>query len=495
MYHRRRSYRPRRHFFRHRRWRYPRRHWRRAWRRRYRRPRVRAIIQQQPRRKKILVVTGWEILGQIGSQLKYVYDDNTKTPRVEVINIAPMNKQVKYLMGMIPQGLANTCSDTWTDGMKERNEGGLGKTGPTHWDFVGGWGYAKFDLQSLILRNLLGMNRFSENIRTYTHIKFLKFKIQLVPGPSVDYLFRIQQHRGPQDWEEPLLHPAHLLNMPFVTWVQSIKRSKCCRMKVLRRRAGTDLNGWYDMESFRNYELFSYMWSAFDPNNPLGKNPILPGDNKGASTTTKWWNDDWMRARQSSRDQKISINMKLDWTQRNTYDNNFVKSIDPEHLTNETTNFWDWLLGKSPPQGKSSPFVPPILSSEYVNTLWFRYKFYFQIGGASISREAISWPLRETTDNTVPCGVAGCPYCIKEGDTDEHGILKEKALERITESPERRKKRLVEKLSRALRQRRKRKRITWWDEGKAEEYVSTPHTHPKNFKNKCIRRLATRLGL
>nr|ASH99089.1 ORF1 [Giant panda anellovirus] len=491
MYYRRRPYRRRRHFLHHRKRRY-RRLWRRAHRRRgyYRRRRVSTIKQVNPRRRRLLVCTGWEILGQIGSQLKYTIKSDGK-PQIDVLNPIPANKQVTYLSQMVPQGLENKCSDTWV--MNIRDPSGMAnKKGPTHWDFCGGWGYAKFDFQSLILRNLLGMNRFSESILTFTHIRFLKFKVQLVRGPSLDYLFRLQMHRGPQDWESPLIHPSHLINMPFVTWVESTKRSKCCRMKTLRRIATTDLSGWYDIESFRALELFSYQWTVFDPNNPLGKNPIIPKSNK------KWWNDDWMRA-MAGENKKISENRHLNWQDRTTYDQGFVKTIDPKKL-NATQNFWDWVFtgfDTKNTAGKTTPFLPPIMPSEYVNTFWFRYKIYFQIGGQTISRNAPPWPLRETTDNTGKCMVTNCPYCIKEGDLDDTGQLKEKALERITEPPERRKKKLVEKLARALQQRRKRNRrhITWWDEGKAEEHVSTTHTRPKNFKNKCLRRLAERLGL
>nr|USZ80611.1 ORF1 [Tick-associated anellovirus 10] len=520
MYFRRRPYRRRRNFLHHRRRRWFRRHWRRAHRRRgwYRRRRVRNIRQLQPRRKRLLVVTGWEILGQVGSQIKYVVnekkDGSQSEPeaRIDILNPIPMNKQVKYLSLMIPQGLANTCQDKWTENMKKWDYDQKSEQpyylGPNHWDFCGGWGYAKFDFQSLILRNLLGMNRFSEDITNFTHIRWLKFKFQLIRGPSVDYLFRIQMHRGPQDFESPLVHPAHLLNMPFVTWVESIARSKCCRKKVLRRLATTDLSGWYDIESFRNQELVSYQWSAFDPNNPLGKNPDLPG---AKTDKFKWWDDGWMRIRAATTNdataqKPIKTNRDLNWQDRTTYDNTFVQELDKKVNNYQQSwfqNIWDWVYSYTKDDytnqklGKNTPFCPPVLPSTYVNTLWFRYKFYFQVGGATIGRYAPEWPLRETHDNTAKvCRIPGCKYCIKEGDLDKDGVLTEEAYERITEPPERGKKTLVEKLARALQRRRKRKRerkITWWDE--KEEEPGTAHSHSKNGKAERIRYLAARLGL
>nr|UZV41774.1 MAG: ORF1 [Anelloviridae sp.] len=473
----------RRHFIRYRRWRKPRRHWRRAWRRYRRRSRVRPIIQVQPRRKRFLVVTGWEILGVQGSQVSYKVPQ-AGDPTIEITNVAPSNKQVTYLYKMVPATPQNTCDDRW-----------ISETGkPTFWDFVGGFGQAKFDLQSLILRNLLGMNRFSENIRTFSHIRFIKVKIQLVRGPTIDYLFRIQMHRAPFDVETNMIHPAHFLNMPFVTWVESVSRSKCCRMKVLRRRAPTDLSGWYDIETFRNYELITYQWTVFEPNNPLGKNPQID-QNK------TWWDDSWMRLKSTAH--QIGINKKIDWQDRGSWDATFVNKIakdqgfenkDPK--PQDGVNWWDWIFKTTTmtTKGKNTPFLPSIINSDRINTFWFRYKFYFQVGGAGISRELMDWPIRETyNDNNVCTGDRTCPYCIKEGDLDDTGLLKEEAYERITRPPEHRKKKLVALLAQLIRERRKRKRVRWADEREKEEGTSPTHSDPKKFKIECIRNLATRL--
>nr|UZV41770.1 MAG: ORF1 [Anelloviridae sp.] len=484
MYYRRRY---RRHWRRphiyHRRRRYPRRHWRRAWRR-YRRNRVRRITQVQPRKKKYITVTGWEILGIIGSQLQYIWNHTSNEGSVQVRNVAPVNKQVDYLSFLIPPSLGNVCDDTWDTGATR----GHNRENITYWNFVGGWGYAKFDLQSLILRNLLGFNRFSESITGYTHIRFVKFKLDLVRGRDADYLYRLQMHRGPKDFEQDLIHPAHLLNMPFVTWVESIQRSKCCRHKILRRRPGTDLTGWYDIESFRNFELFSYMWTVFDPDNPMGKNPNLPNDKK-------WWNDDWMRT--FKKEDKIKENIKIPWTTR-SWDNTFVSKVNSQQTGQKT--WWDWLMGEQEFQsahGKQTPFLPPLLPTQQVNTLWFRYKIVFQVGGGSITRVLQNWPIRETSDNAGKCSDPSCRACIKEGDTDDSGILTDEALERITESPEHREKTLVEKLTRIIRQRRKRKRVRWWDSDTEEEEKEPgpSHAHTQKRKDKRIRYLASRLGL
>ncbi|ASH99079.1 ORF1 [Pitorquevirus ursid7] len=484
-YRRRRRWPWRRHFVRYRRWRKPRKYWKRAWRRyRSRRSKVRTVVQVQPRRRKLLVVTGWEILGVQGSQISYrVTPGDDAESHIDIVNVAPSNKMVTYLHKMVPAAPSNQCTDQWiaTD---QR---------PTYWDFVGGFGKAKFDLQSLILRNLLGMNRFSENIRGYTHIKFLRMKFQLVRGPTVDYLFRLQMHRAPFDLEDGLIHPAHFINMPFVTWVESVARSKCCKMKVLRRRAPTDLTGWYDIETFRNYELVTYQWTVFDPNNPLGKNPRI-------TKNKTWWDDSWMREKKTKK--RITLNRTIEWANRVKYDQAFVKTIAENAGADDTdepkppneTNWWEWIFGtNSDTKGKNTPFLPSILPSSQVNTLWFRYKFYFQLGGSGISRDLQDWPIRETYDNNAPCTGGECPYCIREGDLDDTGMLKEKAYERITRPPEHRKKKLVALLAKLIRERRKRKRVRWADQREEEEGTGPTHSDPKKFKIECIRNLATRL--
>nr|ASH99095.1 ORF1 [Giant panda anellovirus] len=483
MYSRRRYRRGyRRHFLRHRKWRRPRRIWRRHWRR-YRRPRVRSVTQVQPRKKKTIVVTGWEILGTIGSQIQYRYDEGTKSGHIDIQNIAPTNKQVDYLAHLIPQRLNNQCSDTWGQGTPRTAQPAKE---PNYWNFVGGWGYAKFDFQSLVLRNLLGFNRFSDSFVGYTHIRIIKFRLDLVRGYSVDYLYRLQMHRGPQDREDPLMHPANLLNMPFVTWVESVKRSKCCRHKIIRRRPGIDYTGWYDIETFRNYELFSYMWTAFDPNNPMGKNPRV-------DSRTEWWDQSWITSK--GKDTKIRENMNVTWFDRN-WDNTFVKNVN--NIMTPEDSIWDFIWPQQKPEnfkGKHTPFLPPVINTEVINTLWFRYKIWFQVGGGSISRISPWWPIRETVDTTNPKNGCppNCPYCIHKGDTDEQGILTEHALERITGDAEHRQRDLVEKLARIIRQSRKRKRVTWEDE--KEETASPTHTNPKKGKIKCLRYLASRIGL
>nr|UZV41782.1 MAG: ORF1 [Anelloviridae sp.] len=471
-----------RHFLRHRGRRRYRRHWRRPWRR-YRKRRVRKVYQTQPRKVTPLLVQGWEILGVQGAQLEFHYLNNKWD--IHIRNAAPSNKQVEYFSKTVPPNINNTCEDKW-------------QSGPKYWDFVGGWGQAKFDLQSLVLRNLLGFNRFSEDIRKYTHIKFKGLKFQLIRAMDLDYLFRPQMHRGPFDYETSLIHPAHLLNMPWVKWVQSITRSNCCKSPTIRRRTPPDLSGWFDIETFRNYELITYQWTVFDPNNPMGRNttPI------GTTEQSKFFDDDWMRPSSNKETISVNLNDRVRWADRTSYDSQFVGDMNNAagHQAPDSNLFdfiWDkinqWNQNdKGFRKGKTTPFLPPMIESPQVNTFWFRYRFYFLLGGSTISRNLQKWPIRETEDDLKPCtGHQGCPACIHEGDLDPFGVLTEKALKRITEPPEHRKKKLVEKLAKLIRHRRKRKRVTWWDETTTRN--SPTHSNPKKKRLRDLRYLASSL--
>nr|UZV41780.1 MAG: ORF1 [Anelloviridae sp.] len=468
----------RRPIFRHRRRRRRYHHWRPRWRR-YRRSKVRKIYQTQPKRIQPLLVQGWEILGVQGTQLEFHKLDEAEKWDIHIRHLAPTNKMVDYLSKMQPIAIENKCSDTWQT------------PGPSYWDFVGGYGQAKFDLQSLVLRNLLGFNRFSEDIRKFTHIKFRGLKFQLIRAPTLDYLFRPQMHRGPFDLEYPLLHPANLLNMPWVKWVQSVARSNCCRSPSIKRRPPPDLSGWFDIETFRNYELITYQWSVFDPNNPMGRNtkPV------GAGKTDKFFDDGWMNIDTRKANINVNLNERAKWGDRWLWDTNFVQDVNKYVQNEQNPGVWDviWNQTNQPQfrKAKMTPFLPPMIESDEINTFWFRYKFFFLLGGSTISRSLQKWPIRETQDDIKYCdGGANpqeCQYCIDpERDLDAYGLLTKKAFKRITEPAQHRKKKLVEKLARIIRHRRKRKRVTWWD-------TSTTHPDSKKKKSDHFGYMATRL--
>ncbi|WCS65236.1 ORF1 [Grizzly bear anellovirus 5] len=432
---RRRRFTPRRHkfHFRKRRWPWRRRRWH------YRKRRGRKVITQQiPKKTKFLTVRGFEILGINGSQINYIKKENTWY--IEVRNVAPVNKRVEYLQKMIPiPPQTPKCTDQLV-------------SGATYWDFVGGYSFAQFTFRDLLIRNVLGWNRFSEDISGYSFIKFLGYSFKLNRATEIDYLFRCDPHRGSQDWETPLIHPANLINMPFVTWVESVKRTHCCKAKIIKRKPPPDLiSTWFDIEQFQNYYLTGYQWTIFNPNNPMGKNPIIKQGVPGPIT------NDWMNIPSGTK----IVNYCPPWMDRTKYDNEFVNYVNTETGGGGQGSIWDWLLGTNK-KGKYSPFLPPLYGTENVNTIWIQYKFHFKVGGAGIGRYPQKYPIQEAAQCN-PCG-QNCTACIRPGELDNEGFIKEKAFQRIIGLPEYRRKRILEKLARIIQHRRKQRRVHWWDE-------------------------------
>nr|WBM82650.1 MAG: ORF1 [Torque teno polar bear virus 16] len=481
-YRARRRFTRRRHLFRYRR----RRRWLPRRRRRFGRRRSVPVRQYRPRKTTHLTVRGWEFLGQLGTEITYnwVPEDNEKPGgegkwSIDLTDVAPTNKEVVYLQTLIPDAPADytRCSDRFAF----RNT--------SHWDFVGGFGAARFTFRTLLIRALLGFARFSTSLKGWSFIKFKGFSFKLNRGKTIDYLFRASTHIGREDVETSLIHPASFLNLPFVKWVQSVFRTKCCKSPVVRRKPDISIYGWHDIEDFQNMLLARYEWTAFDPNNPLGKNPNITKQLKAPIK------NDWMQETNANYSGNRGVVPQMStycpkWLNRKDYDSAFVNYINFCQQDQKTKRaWWEWDLeneeqankqnwDKDTGLGRVSPFLPTLMPAERPETLWFQYIFKFQLGGAGIGRYPPSYPIREA-DTCGPCPnqsgcSAACDACIDpKKDLDSWGLLTKKAYERITRGPQRTKKRLVEKLARIIQlRRRKRRRVHWADEEKEAPFIT-----------------------
>nr|UZV41788.1 MAG: ORF1 [Anelloviridae sp.] len=324
------------------------------------------------------------------------------------------------------------------------------------WDFVGGWGHAEFTFRTLLIRAILGFARFSDSTRGFPFIRFLGYQMQLIRAPEISYLFRPEGHRGKQDYEDVLQHPAHFINLPFVKIVESIIRSKCCKHPWIKRRADPSIfGGWHDITDFQNVRLTGYQWTTIDMDNPLGKNPQM-GRNTESPIINNWMGE--------SKDQQMSTYCPS-WLNIEKFDEDFVKYINRQ-ITGNAQDFWDWILPQTGVKPKMGPFKQSLINTSSPNTLWFRYRFFFQLGGAGIGRLPPEYPIREA-DTCEPCKKT-CEACIKEGDLDRWGLLKKAAFNRITGLTKHRKKAVVAKLAKLVllrqRDRAKRKRVRFSDE-------------------------------
>nr|UZV41792.1 MAG: ORF1 [Anelloviridae sp.] len=441
MWNTRRSITRRRHFFRYRRRpRRPRhRYWPRRWRRwnHYKRhPRVHkeVLTEYTPRKQKRITCIGWEIMGCNGSSIKQWTSSN----QLLLNYFTPNNKEVKYYQTM---GMTNTNTNYQ---LHKVNWG----------DFQGGYGGAWFTFTTLLQRNRLGMNRFTDSFEGFDWIKYLGCRIQLIRAVEIDYLFRPDLRRAPSSQESAdeaqNIHPANLLNFPFVKWVQSLKRSKCCKTISFKIHPPAEMIGWWGVETFMPKTLFGYQWTTIDPNNPLGMNP-----NTQISLNDGPINNEWLGA-----DNKNIDTFCATWGNRTTWDNQFLDSVVPDGTYQKR----DQTIPKNNKKPKHSPFCPPIIFCDFVNTFWFRYKFFFKVGGTNISRYPVRVPF---TEINPPCNPQTCEACIKEGDLNKWGLLKEKSLQRITGITFR-KKTILEKLTRFIRY--KQRKVHWGK--KTTRYIS-----------------------
>lgn len=444
------------------------------WRRRFwhrRRIRKQAVRQTKPRWVRNLLIKGVEILGVLGSHVEFIFnqaerEDNDSVGgwNINITNPAPTNKDVSYWQKILPdEAAANDCGIVFK------------RDGAHYWDFVGGYGTAHFNLQNLIWRTIFGFARFNVTLEGAKFIKFKGFRIIPQRATTIDYLFLASNHHQSHDFIKPLIHPVNLLNTPGTVMVNSLHRTKCCRNPQIKRKADPIIFGWHDLEDFLTVPLASYLWTYYNPNNPMGRNDQITKNLKSPL------HNNWMRD---------SCGKALDtycppWMDRTQYDKDFVDCINNAQLTpgnqypNEGGSYWEYNRQQNitcneqqvkGQYGKYSPFLPPMAAAEAPQTLWIRYEFYFQIGGGTIGFKRQPWPVREA-DVCWPCAQPSqkvqdtCQTCIDpERDLDRHGLIKKTSLKRITGSSQSRRRRLVAKLARLIQLRKKQqKRVSFKD--------------------------------
>nr|WBM82623.1 MAG: ORF1 [Torque teno polar bear virus 7] len=442
---RRRRFPRRRHFFR---YNHP---FYRRWRGRWFRRRNPPVRQPKPRFIKNFIVQGVEVLGIQGSEVSMYYDhpqeqDDDGHWRIDVKNIAPTNRMVSYLSKMIPP-YDNSCTKFTQV--------------PEYWDFVGGYGFACFSLYGLIMRMILGFARANRTLDRATLIKFLGVHFSLQRAPQVNYLFLPQYHRNLGDFIQPLITPINLINTPGTVTVNSIQRTKCCKSPFVRRKADPTVSGWHDLETFLPMPLQCYLWTVFNPTNPMGRNPQITKDLRSPIQNT-WFKD--------------QLNKPADtycppWNDREKYDRQFVDNIDNIQITKGS--WWDYVnsQNKKPPTpqldcayGKYAFMLPPVIATDAPQTLWFKYKFFFKVAGKSVGFSRQRWPIKEA-DTCPNCPNRDCDACIKpKRDLKKSGLLTKKAFKRITQPPNTTKERILAILARLVcRKLRKRKRVRWMD--------------------------------
>nr|QLG20796.1 ORF1 [Lycalopex gymnocercus torque teno virus 2] len=424
----RRRWRPRRHF---RRRRY-RRRGRRYYHRRRGGRRWQTVREALPRKRHYLSVTGWEMLGAIGSNIHFTEDG------LQVERNIKNNNEVHYFDKLI----------TSQGKVSDKQMGFI--------DLCGGYGHADITLNGLIQRNQLGMNRFSEDLKEFHWIKFVGGWFQFPPNDEIDYLFRVEHHKpadttqtqSKQKWN----HPAHLINLPGTKIIESIYRSKCCRWKFTRFSPPAEFEGWYELQTFAKFKLLSYMWTTVDLSNPLGLAPY-----KNTEDPTQENNIEGHGALENSWWPKKGESRNCAWIDRKQYDDAFLRGNDK--------SWWSKFLPTSETKPKHTPFCPPVWPTDKPQSLWVRYKFKFMLGGFNIGNNFQNYPLIEYQD--PPRQILSAED-IHPGELERNGDITARAFRRIigadNQDEVERTQHLTEQelqLYKSLYYQLRRKRVTW----------------------------------
>lgn len=415
-YYRRRYYprRRRRHF-----------HWRK-WRR------TEVLREHRPRKTKWITVTGWEIMGHVGSALSWV-----KSGQDYSLHVRRNIKNTVKVDHLSKMGITN-------------DNKAQGASACDFKDFCGGYGEAQFTLAGLVQRSRACMARFSESLGGYDWIKFIGGSVTLPPSHEVNYLFRWDNHRGGNDKEREIEnvwnHPANMLLFPMTVIVESIERTKCCKWRRIKFKPPPAFEGWWDKDVFATFILGGYQWTTIDLDNPLGLAPYT----QNVQTLTTQYKNEWFKKKGPCPE----------WIDRSKYNKDFNES------NTIATSWLDWVWGSltTDKVPKYSPFCPPVYPTQNPQTLWFKYKFHFKVGGANLENRFEEYPIHEVNQPPQTCPTS-CSACINPEDLDSDGLLTERAYRRITEPDNQ--SRILHQIRHYLRryirrkQREQQKHVSW----------------------------------
>nr|WCZ58217.1 ORF1 [Torque teno Leptonychotes weddellii virus 1] len=442
VFRRRRHRRPRRS-----RWRGKRRpfYWRRKyhrghgrWRRRYPRQRTATVRYYPSRRRKRISVRGWEPLGNIcpGDSAKA-----EATPYLD-LDVEDYN---------IFESNSDKNSAQWH----------------------GQWGHHFFTFKSLLLRAKYYFNYWSGDWEGYDYLSFRGGYIWLPRMPSFSWMFYLDNsiQSNPKDGtgiperkydsEKSWIHPGILLNRPgsrlMISTLQSRKGAFYRKLKV---RPPAAWEGQYRMDVAQDFLLFHWGWTTVNLTSSFYdffcqrkkaattadqclQNPWFMGEGESFNQAQNNWNNNEAKVNSLTVKNnllKFKYDTRAAWINRKLYVKSDCSNTgSSDHIPG---NFHNW-----------GPFLPQnvLFDLSFGNSVYFRYKLYFKVSGDSLYRRLPSQPCKASVIPPCPGYTDNdCPeiqtrsilkkrkpptiYDILPGDLDEHGILTERAYERITGS-------------------------------------------------------------
>nr|ASA48821.1 ORF1 [Torque teno Leptonychotes weddellii virus-2] len=397
-------------------------HWghrrRRYWRRwRHFRPRTAAVRYTPAKRHKILVVSGYEPLGNVCSQTRAM--DEAK-PYI-VLDVPDMEDKVKKAAETMKR--SESTSTEWS----------------------GTWGHHFFSFRQLVTRAQYYFANFSTDWRTYDYLQFLGGTIWLPRQMFFDWMFYIDydlqdktmtpeemdKYKNSKTW----FHPGILINRKGAKLVGSPHRFGLKTMfRKVYVRPPASWEGLFNLPSAMDYIFVHWAWTGIDLEQSFMDAWCVKNRTSNDMTTpceeVPWF----MGGIDSMQPQVKEGDRRSDWVDREKYNK------DQRQCSNKADSFMRW-----------GPFLPWTFGFPYLQSrsIWFKYKFFFKLSGDSVYRR----PPTESHADLVPrapehksqvFGTQVPPRSILKrplstadilpGDLDSDGILKDASLERIISS-------------------------------------------------------------
>nr|ASA48765.1 ORF1 [Torque teno Leptonychotes weddellii virus-2] len=395
---------------------------RRYWRRwRHFRPRTAAVRYTPAKRHKILVVSGYEPLGNVCSTTRAM--DEAKPYRV--LDVPDMDQKVK----------------TTAQAMKRNGNGS------TEWS--GTWGHHFFSFRQLVTRAQYYFANFSTDWRTYDYLQYLGGRIWLPRQMFFDWIFYIDYDLQdktitPEDMDKyknskTWFHPGILINRKGAKLVGSPHRFGLKTMfRKVYLRPPASWEGLFNLPSAMDYIFVHWAWTGIDLEQSFMDSDAVKHITKDQIETVKpcegvpwFWGG--IESKQPAAD---GYDPRAAWVDREKYN-----CKDRRNYTGVMDSFARW-----------GPFNPYTYGFPYgqSRSLWFKYRFYFKLSGDSVYRR----PPTEGSEDLIPKAPGEkkndrprdevpprsilkrplTPSDILPGDLDPDGILKDDALRRIVSS-------------------------------------------------------------
>nr|WCS66093.1 ORF1 [Torque teno Leptonychotes weddellii virus 2] len=384
--------------------------WSHRWRRRRRfRYRTASVRYHPSRRRKILVVRGWEPLGN-------VCQDTLAKDEAKPYNQLDMDfDKVKNM----------DCGRDWQ----------------------GSWGHHYFTFELLVKRASIYFAQFSSDWRSYDYLQFLGGYIWLPRQIYIDYMFYLdydlktgsmdQMYEKTKTW----FHPGILLNTPGAHLIGSPHRLGLrSGFKRINVKPPSNWEGLYNIPDAIKYIFVHWAWTWIDLEMSFMDSYCVRKTSSGGGDSTcqldPWFAGCKVHNAVIQDDSNKDTDPRAGWVDRTKY----TRPHQPRCDNVEPQNIKHW-----------GPFCPAKIGLKVPGerSIWFKYKFFFKLSGESVYR-ALPTPAGSDLVPGAPSSTIGnhgeeiqtrsilkrpqTESDILPGDLDSDGILTDEALARITGS-------------------------------------------------------------